>query len=196
MLLGYLPPTVTFKRIHADDTPPRRQAVVMSYHPRKPHDELTVFPPEPAVDALRRIYDAHELPRPFAEGESLEGAPPSRVEYRVWADLGVALLVVNEPGDDLRAVVRAQLRTTGGLGIPVVYADLPLAHPGTAAAGEVLNELGFSFGGVIPLLRDGTDVLRLQHLGDLAVDPDEIQLVSTMAQELLAFILDRREAVR
>jgi hypothetical protein len=195
VLLGYLPPTVTFKRIQAEASPPHRQAVVMSYHPRRPHDPLTVYPPDVAVDVLRRIYDAHDLPRPFGEREPLEGTGPSRIESRVWADLDAALLVVNEPGADLHDVVHSHRRAIGGLGIPVVYADLPLAHPRCAAAGAVLNQLGFTFGGVIPLLRDGTDVLRMQHLGDLDVDPSEIQLMSTMAQELLEFILARRDAV-
>jgi serine/threonine-protein kinase RsbW len=195
VLLGYLPPTVTFKRIQAEAVPQHRQAVVMSYHPRRPHDPLIVYPPDVAADVLRRIYEAHDLPRSFGEGEQLEGAGPSAIETRVWADLDTALLVVNEPGADLRDVAHAHRRAMGGLGIPVVYADLPLAHPRCAAAGAVLSGLGFTFGGVIPLLRDGTDVLRMQHLGDLEVDPSEIQLVSTMAKELLAFILARREAV-
>jgi anti-sigma regulatory factor (Ser/Thr protein kinase)/RimJ/RimL family protein N-acetyltransferase len=195
LLLGYLPPTVTFRRIQTDaEAAPLRQAVVMSYHPRRAHEELVVYPPAASRDVLRRIYDAYELPRTFAEGRSPD-APATTIESRVWRDLGSALLVVTEPGVDFREAVHTRLRSLGGAGIQVVYADLPLAHPATPTAGAILNDLGFEFGGVIPLLRYGSDVLRLQHLGDLAVDRDEIQLVSTMAHELLDFILERREAV-
>lgn len=194
VLLGYLPPTVAFRRIHRDDTAARRQAVVMSYHPRREHEELTVYPPAVATDVLRRIYDAHDLPRPFGAGRAPDPGSTSRIESREWRDIGSALIIVDEPGADLRDVVRARLRSMRGIGIEVVYADLPLAHPGTPAAGAVLNDLGFAFGGVIPLLRDGSDVLRMQHVGDLDVVRDEIQLVSTMAQDLLDFILERRDA--
>jgi hypothetical protein len=103
--------------------------------------------------------------------------------------------VIEEPGTDLHDEVRARMRSLRGAGIDVVYADVPLQHPATPAAGEVLNQLGFAFGGVIPLLRDGGDVLRMQHLGDLDVDPSQIHLLSTMAQDLLGFVLARREAV-
>ncbi len=195
LLLGYLPPTVTFRRIDAASAPARRQAVVMSYHPRRPHDALTVFPPEASREVLRRIYQAHDLPRPFGDSDDLAAVTTSTLESRVWRDLGAALLIVHEPGGDLHDAVRSRLRSIRGAGVEVVYADLPLAHPVTPAAGAVLNRLGFSFGGVIPLLRDHGDVLRLQHVGELDVDPSEIELVSTMAKELLAFILDRRDAV-
>ena len=194
LLLGYLPPTVSFRRIEIDGVP-RRQAVVMSYHPQRDHHEMTVHPPVVALDVLRRIYDSHELPRHFGEGAAPAAGTTSRIESRVWKDIGAALLVIEEPGADLRDAVRARLRSLRGAGIDVVYADVPLSHPGTPAAGEVLNGLGFVFGGVIPLLRDGGDVLRMQHLGDLDVDPDEIHLLSTMAQDILEYVLERREAV-
>ena len=194
LLLGYLPPTVSFRRIEIDGVP-KRQAVVMSYHPQRDHHEMTVHPPVVALDVLRRIYDSHELPRHFGEGAAPAAGTTSRIESRVWKDIGAALLVIEEPGADLRDAVRARLRSLRGAGIDVVYADVPLSHPGTPAAGEVLNGLGFVFGGVIPLLRDGGDVLRMQHLGDLDVDPDEIHLLSTMAQDILEYVLERREAV-
>ena len=194
VLLGYLPPTVSFRRIETDAAP-RRQAVVMSYHPQREHDELTVHPPAVSADVLRRIYDAHELPRRFGAGAPLARGGTSKVESRVWHDIGAALLVIEEPGADLHDAVRARLRSLRGAGVDVVFGDLPLTHPAAAAAGEVLNRLGFSFGGVIPLLRDRGDVLRMQHLGDLDVDPAEIQLLSTMAQDLLEYVLERREAV-
>ena len=194
LLLGYLPPTVSFRRIESDAAP-HRQAVVMSYHPQRDHHEMTVHPPVVSRDVLRRIYDAHELPRPFGEGAEPAAGTTSRVESRVWKDIGAALLVIEEPGADLHDTVRARLRSLRGAGIDVVYADVPLTHPAAPAAGEVLNRLGFGFGGVIPLLRNGGDVLRMQHVGDLEIDPAEIHLLSTMAQELLEFVLERREAV-
>jgi serine/threonine-protein kinase RsbW len=194
LLLGYLPPTVSFRRIESDSAP-HRQAVVMSYHPQREHHEMTVHPPVVARDVLRRIYDSHELPRQFGEGAELSAGTTSRIESRVWKDIGAALLVIEEPSADLHDAVRARLRSLRGAGVDVVYADVPLAHPAAPAAGEVLNRLGFVFGGVIPLLRNGGDVLRMQHLGDLDVDPAEIHLLSTMAQELLEYVLERREAV-
>lgn len=194
LLLGFLPPTVTFRRMRMAASP-RRQAVAMGYEPLRPHPELVVYPPVVDRDVVRRIYDAHGVPRPFGD---LGPAPPSgasSVETQIWRDLGAALFIVHEPGADLRDAVRARLRSTAAAGIEVVYADLPLAHPGTAAAAETLATLGFHFGGVIPLLRDGSDALRYQRAPDLDVDTTEIHLLGDMARDLLDYVLARRDAV-
>jgi hypothetical protein len=113
----------------------------------------------------------------------------------VWRDVGTAQIVVHEPGADLHATVRGRLRAASGAGVEVVYADLPLTHPGTPQAAAILGELGFSFGGIVPLLRDGSDVLRYQRAVDLDVDPGEIHLFGHMAQDLLEYVLARRDAV-
>ncbi len=51
--------------------------------------------------------------------------------------------------------------------------------------------LGFIFGGLIPELRDG-DVLRLQYLNNVELDPAALVLYSDTAKQLLRAILAER----
>jgi serine/threonine-protein kinase RsbW len=195
ILLAYLPPTVAFRRIVTEESP-RRQAVVMAYHQLRPHPQATVH--APAVDRawIERIYATNDIDRALVEPGDAPIAPTSHVDVRAYADVGLGLLEVHRPGADLGVVVHDRLRSLRTAGIDVVYADLPLGDPGTPAAAESLAALGFCFGGVIPLWRgEGADVLRYQHVADVDVLPDEIEILSDMGKELLAYVLERRDAV-
>ncbi len=59
-----------------------------------------------------------------------------------------------------------------------------------AAVGN-LCKLGFFFGAVIPELHSG-DVLRLQYLNNVALDPDRLVLYTDEAKRLLKAILADR----
>ena len=53
---------------------------------------------------------------------------------------------------------------------------------------------GFFLGGVIPELLNG-DVLRLQHLNNVKISPQDICVVSDFGQTLLTAILEDKMAV-
>ncbi|MEX2254400.1 MAG: GNAT family N-acetyltransferase [Acidimicrobiia bacterium] len=195
LLLGYLPPTVAFRRIVTEATP-RRQAVVMGYTPFRPMPEATVHLPETDRAWIERIYDTNGIPRTYGPSDGALADATSTIDAQVYGDIGLALLDITCAGHDLHAVALDRLRSLRTAGIDVVYADLPLDDPTTSAAADELSRLGFSFGGVIPLWRGaGGDVVRYQHVGDIDVQADEIEILSDMGKELLTYVLKRRDAV-
>ena len=54
--------------------------------------------------------------------------------------------------------------------------------------------LGFFLAGVVPELREG-DVLRLQYLHDVSVDPSVIKIYSDFGRELLDYVMAARPSV-
>ena len=77
--------------------------------------------------------------------------------------------------------------------VDCIYVDLPMSHPGTADLGNALRNRGFFFGAVLPGL-NGDDVLRLQFLNNVPVDPNDISVASDHGRDVLDAILrDRAE---
>ena len=67
------------------------------------------------------------------------------------------------------------------------------ADPAAMQFTERLEQLGFFFGGIIPE-KDKGDVLRLQYLNNVAIDPSQIQVASDFGKELLAYVLQAQAA--
>jgi serine/threonine-protein kinase RsbW len=112
---------------------------------------------------------------------------------RVRTDHNSAFLLVRELGKDLADLVRFRQHSLFCQRIDCIYLDLPLSDPAAADFCAQLEALGFFFGGILPEYSDG-DVLRLQCLNNLAIDPQQIELASDFGKELLAYVLKARAA--
>lgn len=74
----------------------------------------------------------------------------------------------------------------------MIHLDLVLGDGAAIAAVDDFASLGFLFGAVIPELRQG-DVLRLQYLNNVDVDPRAITLYRDEAKRMLETILADRK---
>ncbi|MGF1470914.1 MAG: GNAT family N-acetyltransferase [Rubrobacteraceae bacterium] len=192
-LLGYIPPTVSYKQI-ADDRARSRGSVALFYTRANKEPGRTVYPPARYQGVVGRIVELNGLRRTMGEVQESQRAPSSRVSVQVRQDHNIAFLKVIEPGEDLEELVRGRLRELRLHRVDCVYADLPLSLPATQDDGERLSELGFFFGGVVPEGRDDGDVLRLQYLNNVEVSPEDVQSASDFGQELLGFIFAEKDA--
>lgn len=188
-LLGYIPASVSYKEIGAERAG-RRGSVALMYLRTNEEPEREVYPPACQEDAVRRVVEHNGLRRKLAEAEIPE-LSPSRMSVNVRRDHNVAFLRVAEPGADLTDLVRARLRELCVHRVDCVYVDLPLSHPATR--GVALEDLGFFFGCVIPEgAAGGGDVLRLQYLNNVEVEPGDVSVASSFGEELLGLIFDQR----
>ncbi|KIH76875.1 hypothetical protein SAMN05660860_00703 [Geoalkalibacter ferrihydriticus] len=71
-----------------------------------------------------------------------------------------------------------------------IYLNLPMARREAAELAGQLAEHGFLFSSVIPELDNG-DVLKLQYLNNVQIDPAKIAVVSETARDLLDFIVQQ-----
>ncbi len=181
-LLGFIPGSVSYKEI-GEDREGRRGSVALLYTRTNPEPERTVYPPAAHRDTVRRIVEHNALRRTFGNGAETEMPTSSRMTVDVNREHNLAFLRVEEPGADLRELVRVRLRELCQHRVDCIYIDLPLSHPAVEEAGSGLGELGFFFGGVLPELRDG-DVLRLQYLNEVEIRPEDVQTGSDFGREL------------
>jgi hypothetical protein len=101
---------------------------------------------DPSAQALRPIVSRGMPNRSDARRPTDRTDDALRVSVRVRQDHNLAFLKVEEPGADLREVVRLGLRELCLHRVGAAYADLPLSHRATAQAGAVLavlRDLGF-----------------------------------------------------
>ena len=194
-LLGYIPPSVSYKEI-GEDRAGRRGSVALMYMRTNQEPEREIYPPSRYRDAVRRVVEHNGLRRAVADAPHVRPEVPasSRVDVRVRQDHNLAVLRAAEPGEDLQELVMSRLRELCLHRIDVIYVDLPLSNPATQICGDSLEELGFFFGGILPEARDG-DVLRLQYLNNVEIERGDVSTASNFGEELLDLIFRQRDAL-
>jgi hypothetical protein len=111
----------------------------------------------------------------------------SQVNVQVTYDFGVALLQVVQYGRDFPELVRFRLKELCLNKMDCIFIDLPLSDPATPLFCIHMEILGFFMVGVLPEVADG-DVLRLEYLNNVIIEPEKIVLVSDFAKELFDYI--------
>jgi anti-sigma regulatory factor (Ser/Thr protein kinase)/GNAT superfamily N-acetyltransferase len=194
VLLGFTPATMSFKKIQEGERQ-QRQAAVLLYTRINAEPQRDVYPPFHHQAIIRRIYDANDFKRnvisPLDVKEPADVPPSSQVDVRVQTEASRAFMLIKQYGADLEELVKFRLRELCLRRVDCIYIDLPLSHPATPKFCASLEMLGFFFAGVIPEMSEG-DVLRLQYLNNVDVDPGNIQIASDFGKELLDYVVKAR----
>ena len=192
-LLGYIPESVSYKQI-GEDREGRRGSVALFYMRVNEEPEREIHPPSAYREEIQAVIEHNGLRRVISDGVGPQMSSLSRMSVEVRKDHNVAFVRVEEPGADLAELVDRHLRDLCLHRVDCVYVDLPLSHPATRRAG--LKNLGVFFGGIIPEAHaGGGDVLRLQYLNNVEVEPGDVSTASDFGQELLGLIFLQKNAL-
>ncbi|MDQ3912295.1 MAG: ATP-binding protein [Actinomycetota bacterium] len=192
-LLGYIPASVSYKQI-GEERADRRGSIALMYLRVNEERQRDIYPPPSYRDVVGRIVEYNGLQRTVVEDPGSDvrmGVASSRMSVNVRRDHNVAFLRIAEPGSDLREIIRLRLRELCLHRVDCIYADLPLSHPATGDAGELLGDLGFFFGCIVPEAGEG-DILRLQYLNNVEIEPDDVHTASEFGGELLDLIFRQK----
>ncbi|CAN5859238.1 hypothetical protein BH18ACT11_BH18ACT11_09730 [soil metagenome] len=189
-LLGYIPASVSYKQIGAEREG-RRGSVALFYMRVTGEPEREIFPPLPYLTEVRLVVEHNGLRRVIGEAPE-PTLRPSRMSVEVRQDHNLAFIRVEKPGADLTELVHRHLRDLSLHRVDCVYVDLPLSDPATPGAAAGLENLGVFFGGLIPEAHaGGGDVLRLQFLNNVEVQPGDVSTASDFGEELLGLIFQQ-----
>lgn len=186
-LLGWIPQSVS------NDAAERRrgrQSAALLYLKANDGHERPVFAPQRHREIIATILETCRLRGVLAEPPPATRLP-ARTELAVdlEPEHNLAILTVTAPGADLEAVVAAERRHLFHRGLDAVYLDLPLETAATALVSDHLERLGVSFAGIFPNRRADGDVLRMQSLHRVRIDPGEVAVASEHGQALLDYVL-------
>ena len=217
-LLGYIPPSLYFKKIQREDQT-QRQTSALFYLKTGEEPSRNVHLPERHAAVLQKIYEANNLRRERAVGGEKERETPHRsaelpqrvratvgggehqgsaesvLDLTVRPEWGHGVLRVGAYGNDVVSRTKARLQELCARRIDCIYLDLPLADSRTPVFCTEFEELGFFFAGILPEMANG-DILRLQYLNNVPIDPDEIHVASSLGQRLLDYVMAERARVQ
>ncbi len=161
---------------------------------QRPERTIAHLPPRHR-DVAERIYRQFGIAVEFPDVPTEpEGTEELDIDY--FPELGYGIIRVREGGPEAAAAVRrGRHNLCATQGAEVVYVELPLAQPATAALCEEMEADGFFFSGIGPCFAADGDVLRLQYLG-VPLDTSQLQMENPFARALLAYIEGERQRVR
>ncbi len=191
ILLAFVPEGFTFKKIKDGEAPATdRQTAVLFYNPLHRGAGRTIYPPLRHRPMIERIFAWAGLDRTIAVAQPGMALPEhARIDVEVVAAFGHATITVMSFGRDLVTLVEGQLEEFRLSHIDLIYVDLPLADPGVQSVVPELEGLGFFFAGVYPEKHADGDLLRLQYLNNIRIDPSKIHTISEMGRDMLDYVV-------
>ncbi len=143
--------------------------------------------PERYKNIIKEIYANMGIKVKNKRVKNFSLSEGSKVDTIIDYDKGFSLFIVREYGKDFIKRIKKQFDTLQDKGIKAFFIDLPLDKPYTKYITDELNQIGFFFGGIMPLFHKEKDYLRLQYI-DLEFQPDWIHVYSDMAKRLKKFV--------
>lgn len=172
-----------------------RRAVMVVFGSFAPIPERVSYVPQAYADVARRIYDEAGLPRTIRTATPRDEqalAEQTSFTLQLKHEASVAFVGVTAYGRDFDEQLLVQLEQLRLNHFDVIQLFLPLSDPATAHFGGGLHEMGLSLTGIYPEYGDG-DMLVLQCLNNVAVDPDQIVVASDFGRWLLDVVLADRQ---
>jgi len=188
-VLAHSPPTAIFKKMKTEIANIRR-TVALFYVPVAPDREQTVFLPNNHREIINKIYKHTELPRFFKQADpaKVDLAPHSHIHSHILPEMASAFLRVKEFGVDFIDELQLQVQDLKERKVELIVLDLPLKDPGTAILCPKIEKMNFFFCGIMPEYLNG-DSIRLQHLNNVAFDPESVDVYSEFAQEIFNYVV-------
>lgn len=180
-----------------DVDPNLRRAVMLMFGSFGSVPERTVYVPAAYRDIAERIYSECQLPRtltPHSSRSPESFKEDTRFRVQLKQEGNTAILAVDHFGDDFDSALQSQLNQLRLHRYDLILLMLPLSDPLTSFYGNGLQSMGLSFAGIYPEYADG-DMLVLQSLNNVEVDPDVIVTASDFGADVKDFVLrDRLQA--
>jgi hypothetical protein len=179
-----------------DVDPNLRRAVMLIFGSFGSIPERTVHVPLAYREVAERIYAECAMARTLSQHSARSPEPSSeatRFRVQLKQEGNTAILAVEHFGDDFDTSLQSQLNQFRLHRYDLILLMLPLSDPRASFYGDGLQSMGLSFAGIYPEYDDG-DVLVLQSLNNVEVEPDAIVTASDFGAEMKDFVLSDRRA--
>lgn len=190
VLLGLSPATMQFKNIEKKEKTKRTPAMFF-YFKILDGPKSESYPPFHHNAIIKKIYRLNNLKRKVIDKnrdfQQIVLEEKSLLDITVKPERKFAFIKIIRFGEDFLELAKFRLRELCFRQMSCIYIDLPLSDPAAQKFCASLEMMGFFFAGIIPELQLG-DVLRLQYLNNVEVDPEEIVTASEFGEELADYV--------
>ncbi|MGD2185457.1 MAG: hypothetical protein PVI71_04980 [Desulfobacterales bacterium] len=188
--LALVPPDTVFKGMHAKN-PDRVSMLVQFLYLKQPPAPRSIYAPPHHRDMIAALYKelgVNPVIKMAVSVKTKEAASPSVFKIRRIESMSYARLIIDRYGHHIVDELKAKVKELCLQKTEIINLFLNLADPLTGTYAKRLEKLGFFFAGILPAgLSDG-DALILQYLNNVPIDYSAIQVKSTMAKKLLAYV--------
>jgi hypothetical protein len=193
-MLGFIPCTVD-NNAASPSAGRGRTSAALFFLRMRPGAERTVYAPHRHLEMVRETIEICDFRSRLAEAPGqIRLEPVSRLHVELDPGDNVAVLTVEQAGEDLSARVDAERSRIFGQGVDALYVDLPLDRPEAARLSDSLEELRLSYSGIFPNNQAVGDVLRLQSLRDASAWSHDVAVASPHGAALLEYVIADMEA--
>ncbi len=193
-MLGFIPEAVDNNAASPSSAGGRTSAALFFLRMR-PGAERTVYAPHRHRGIVRQTIEICNFRSRLADPAGrIRLGSTSLLHVELDAGDNVALLTVQQAGEDLTSRIDAERARIFGNGVDALYVDLPLDRPESAHFGDALEELNLSYSGIFPNNQAVGDVLRLQCLRQATAWSHDVAVASPHGAALLDYVIADMEA--
>ena len=141
-----------------------RVAAFLTFHTLRPRPHV-VYVPDRYRDALSFLYEGFDDVRDFRPSMTgASGATSSDIRTQIFDYAGVTRIAIHAVGEDFQSRLKQLEKELQEKGILVIQVWLNLTCPEVGEAVEILRNLGFFLGGVLPRWFDSDGMLMQKIL--------------------------------
>jgi GNAT superfamily N-acetyltransferase/anti-sigma regulatory factor (Ser/Thr protein kinase) len=181
----------------AADARHERHSIVPFFTKMVPGARRPVYPPAEYREIAAQIYGACGLEREICDPAALNlGELPEHTSLNVSVLEGARFARIRAAsyGRDFLREIFHLVTDLHRHHVNVIRLEMPLGDPLTGHFGRAAEELGFSFASIFPAMQPG-DLLCVQSLDRIEIDPATIHIASDHGARVLAAVLASQERV-
>jgi serine/threonine-protein kinase RsbW len=189
--LGMIPTGTLFKGMQGKI--PYRVSMLVQFLYLKPAaaPSRTIYTPPHHEDMITALYKEMGV-RPEVKrtvpAEAKRVTSSSVMRIKLVGSLSFARIIIDRYGKKIIDELQTKVKELCLKKIEILNLFLRLSDPSTRTYTEQFEKLGFFFAGILPGGFSEGDALILQYLNNVPLDYDAIQVKSTIAKKLLAYV--------
>lgn len=188
--LAMIPPETMFRGMQAKNGY-RVSMLVQFLYLKQPPAAPTIYAPTHHADMITGLYKElgvkPEIKR-TAPAAADRVASSSAIRIKLIGSMSFARIIINRYGMNIMDDLKTRVKELCLKKTEVLNLYLNLSDPLTRIYTEQFEKLGFFFAGILPGGLSNGDALILQYLNHVPIDYDAIQVKSTRAKDLLAYV--------
>ena len=188
--LAMIPPETMFRGMQTKNAY-RVSMLVQFLYLRQPPVSPLIYAPPHHADLIGALYHGLGVKpeiKKTAPAKADKIASSSAIRIKLVGPMNFARIIIDRYGTNIIDDLKTRVKELCLKKIEILNLFLNLSDPLTGIYTEEIEKLGFFIAGILPGGLAGGDALVLQYLNNVPIDYDAIQVKSTTARNLLAYV--------